>query len=290
MKIVGTLDVKDDGDLLKAVLDDCQGLDAILAYNDDSSDTTEAILDRHPKITSYVNRRDYLPSEVASVPQHRRVALLNWAKKEFHTFRTEEIWVVRLEGDRFLMNTSYREFVEQGARSGLMGLAGAMVECRIGPNEDWKKLDSYPYWHKPIQVLQDWGCIDDVHPLVAFRLTDDVHYTKPRPWPTIKGLTDYTTNDKVWPHHPLFAHHGRRSPTYWSKAFGPNGTRTRSKKWPKEWDFSTPETAYKTVHGGSFRPKDLLQLSVNPDGSYPKDSLMYELLRSMWNSHPTRQT
>ena len=300
MKIIGTLDVKDEGDLLKDVLDHSVGYDAVFAYNDGSTDNTEDILKTHPRISKYVNRSDFPDSVHQEFPQHRRHHLLQMVKDEFHTYNTEEIWVVRMEGDRYLMSTTVHEICHKGDFYELAGVSGVMVDCRIGPNEDWIKLDTYPNWHKPITIIQDWGRIDDVHPVVAFRLEDGVQYStkKPRPWPVIWGPTNYNQNDFVTKDMAFFAHHGKRGPRYWHKAFGPNGTRFPSKKWIKEWDFSSPEKAIETVSGIPFRPENLHRLrSVTSESDLAKGFSPYggrfldndiANLIAYWNNIPPR--
>ncbi len=267
MKIIGTLDTKDDGDMLNDVINHAayHGLDAIFAYNDGSTDNTEQILRQNKFITKYVNRSDFSPEVLNAVPQHRRHHLLKMVMDEYSTYNTEEIWIVRLEGDRYLMNSSYREMITRAKFSGHVAACGVMVDCRIGPQEDWYKLDTYPNWHAPPPVIQDWGRIDDVHPIVAFKVEDGVMYNpkRPRPWPVIWGSSNYVDNDIVNLDMEFFAHHGRRGPKYWSLAYGPNGIRTPSKKWShNNWDFSSPESAYNTVVGVPFRPPGLYKLPV----------------------------
>ena len=262
MKVIGTLDTKDDGDILQDVLDHIEGVDTIFAYNDGSIDNTEDILKNHPLVSKYVNRSDF-PEEIhISIPQHRRHHLLQMVMNEYSTYNTEEIWIVRLEGDRFLMNSDYKDICAAGLFYELSGVCGVMVDCRLDPSKNWKNFDTWPNWHKSITKIQTWGRIDDVHPVVAFKVEDGVKYSlnKPRPWPVIWGPTDYHSNDLVTTNMPFFAHHGRRGPRYWSWAYGTSGSRKPSEKWPKSWDFSSPETAYQTVHGVPFRPDGLIQL------------------------------
>lgn len=305
MKIIGTLDVKDDGDILCDVLDHLPPFDAIFAYNDGSTDNTEDILRGHRCITKYVNREDF-PQEIHDqIPQHRRHHLLKMVMDEFKTYNTESIWVVRLEGDRYFMNTGPWEMCHKAEFHELSGVAGVMVDCRIGPHDDWSKLDSYPIWHKPLPILQNWGRIDDVHPVVAFKVEDGVQYSikKPRPWPVVWGPTDYHANDIVTDKMAFFAHHGRRGPRYWSRAYREGGFRTRSVKWPSSWDFASPQRADATVHGLPFRPDNLLNpmtrlrsvaseyeygLGHNPyGGEYLQNDLAN--LITIWNNMPERR-
>lgn len=256
MKIVGTLDTKDDGDLLPDVLDSLEGFDAIFAYNDGSQDNTEDVLAHSSKVTDYVNRDDFDPSIVASVPQHRRRHLLQWVKAEF---KGEDVWVIRLEGDRFFRNQTPKQMVARAEAKGYAGLAAAMVDFRLCPQEDWREWDSWPDWRYDIRDIQNYARVDDVHPLVAFKLIDNVHYEnhKIRPWPRIEGPTDYCGTDFIHKDMCLMEHHGRRGPRYWSWAYGTSGSRAASKRWPKHWDFSTPATAFATIDDGPFRPPNL---------------------------------
>lgn len=255
MKIVGTLDTKDDGDLLPEVLNSLEGFDYIFAYNDGSQDSTENILKSSSKITDYVNRKDFSAEELASVPQHRRHYLLNWMHKIFDGTK-EDVWVIRLEGDRFFLNQTPKQMIKRAELYGYQGLSAGMVDYRLPPKLNWDNYDSWPRWLSSIRNIQTYCRIDDVHPLVAFKLTPDVHYDKNkiRPWPRITGPTDYLDNDVIGPNTCLMAHHGRRGPKYWSWAYGTSGSRKRSSRWPAHWDFSTPEKAYATVDDGPFLP------------------------------------
>jgi len=293
--------VKDDGDLLQFVLDHALVYNAIFAYNDGSRDNTEDILKNHPKISKYVNREDFSIEERQKYPQHRRHHLLQMVMDEYSTYNTEDIWIVRMEGDRIPMNHDPQDICNRAAFNGHVAAAGVMVDCRIGPNEEWPKLDSYPNWHKPISIIQNWARVDDVHPIVAFKVEDGIRYsvTKPRPWPVVLGSSSYIEGDLVHKDMPFFAHHGRRGPRYWNHAFGPGGTRRPSRKWPAEWNFNTPDKANETVTGIPFKPNWLhrlrcvateyeLELHHPPyGGEYLQNDIT--TLIEQWNHTPPRK-
>src|SRR3972149_3505094 len=137
MKIIGTLDTKSDGDIITEVLDQAASLfDVIYAYDDDSLDNTNTILKEHKAVSKLWKASEFSLEEKARYKQHRRGWLLEQVKKDF-PYAKEEIWVVRLEGDRFFLNQSPKEIVERAIRADMDSRCGVMLDFRRHRLEGW---------------------------------------------------------------------------------------------------------------------------------------------------------
>jgi hypothetical protein len=261
MKIIGTLDVKDDGDLLKEVLDHCAPLvDEIYAYDDGSQDDTLEILKSHHGVSKFYSKLQFSDEELSRYLQHRRGYLLEQVKKDF-PYEKEDIWVVRLEGDRFFLNQDPREIVARAVKAGHDSRSGVMLDFRRHRVEGWEGVDTWPNWHESIRKIQTWCNIDDIHATVAFKVADYIGYEnckRPRPWP--RGCRSNDLNrERLSKDMAFFEHHGRRGPKYCHWAYT-SGSRPLSKcksKTDSSWDFSTPETVYKTMKA-RFQPYYLI--------------------------------
>jgi hypothetical protein len=256
MKIIGTLDSRNDGDLLQQVLDqpEMRTLDAIYAYDDGSTDNTRDILFKHPSITKYASRFDFSYEELSSVPQHRRHWLLQTVRD---TYPNETVWVVRLEGDRFFLNQPPVQTVQAAISAGQDYRCGVMIDFRRSMAEGWGAADTWPSWDKPIQQIQTYARIDDIHRAVVFKVTDELKYDRQRPWPSGLQKGDYIDDKTINKQMAFFAHHGRRGPKAWCFSYT-SGSRKRSSKFPASWDFTSPERAETTV-GFPFQTKNLVK-------------------------------
>lgn len=251
MKIIGTLDSRDDGDLLPYVLKQATGMfDAIYAYDDGSVDNTFKVLSEHPAISKVFKKDQFSPEERGEFLQHRRGFLLDQIKKDF-PFEKEEIWIVRLEGDRFFLNQSPKEIVERAKKRGDDHSCMVQLEFNRHRLEGWDQ-DDFPNWKSDIREIQRWFKFEEVQPCVAFRVMDYVdyrHLNNPRPWPG--GLKkgnwgrgkDQTM--KVSKEMCILEHHGRRSPKYMHWAFQTK-SRGLSRKFDPLIDCSSPEKVLET--------------------------------------------
>lgn len=249
MKIIGTLDTKSDGDILTEVLDQAAPLfDAIYAYDDDSLDNSFDVLKAHKAVSKLWRSSDFSEAEKSRYKQHRRGWLLEQVKKDF-PYNKEEIWIVRLEGDRFFMNQSPKEIVERAVLAGMDSRCGVMLDFKRHRLEGWPShIDTYPKWNGSIRNIQRWFFIDDVHSTVAHKVCDYIDYkfsNRPRPWPGGCKLND-CNRETLTTDMAFFEHHGRRSPkyAYWSRK---SGNRLASRKEDVSWDHTSPETIFETI-------------------------------------------
>lgn len=248
MKIIGTLDSRDDADLLPEVLDQCKDwFDAIYAYDDGSQDGTYNILNSHSAVTKVWRAQDFSDEDKKKYLQHRRGYPLEMVKKDY-PYQTEDIWVVRLEGDRFFLNQTPHEIVDRAVHAGHDQRCGVMLDFRRHREQGWGEVDKWPNWNPSLRTLSTWCGIDDSHNAVAFKVSDFVDYAllnRPRPWPG--GLKNGDCNRSLYTKDmAYFEHQGRRSPKYWHWVYN-SGSRPKSQKFSVEWDFTSPETVYETV-------------------------------------------
>jgi hypothetical protein len=261
MKIIGTLDTKDDGDILPEVLDQAKGMfDAVYAYDDGSIDNTHEVLKNHPVVSKLWRRDDFSEKERSRYLQHRRGWPLEQIKKDY-PYETEETWVVRLEGDRFFMNQDPKEIVERAIHAEMDGRCGVMLDFRRHRLEGWDETsDTWPNWNGSIRNIQRWFSVDDVHNAIAFKVNDTIDYcrlNRPRPWPHGIKSTDCDRKN-LTKDMAFFEHHGRRSPKYyhWTIESGSRPLSLKQQRQSPGFDYSTPETIYQTMES-RFRPYKL---------------------------------
>lgn len=255
--IVGTLDCRDDADFLPGVLEQARGmkLDAIYAYDDGSQDKTGEVMSQY--CDKVWRRNEFDEKELGRFTQHRRGWLLEQVKNDFD-YRHQNVWVVRLEGDRLFHNQSAEEIVDRAIKAGHTSRCGVMLDFKRHrlDKPGWDEADLWPDWTiKDAERLMRWFTVDDVHSAVAYKVTDATTHSgqnRPRPWP--RGLApetsdcnrDVLTRDMVW-----FRHYGRRTPKYYKWVIDSKSRILGRKTNPADVDFTSPETVAATV--GRYR-------------------------------------
>jgi len=210
MKIIGTLDTRNDADILPGVLDQLKGeLDALYVYDDGSWDSTPSILANHPVVTKRWNRYDFSEQDRKKHIQHRRGFLLDAVKLDY-PYGTEDIWIVRVESDRFFINQFPREIIDRAIKAGHDSRCGVHLDFTRHRCEGWKEIDTFPKWD--VRKIMKWYRLAEVLTSVAFKVTDDLVFSRPRPWPVGWKLSDYS--EDITKEMAFFAHYGKRSPKY----------------------------------------------------------------------------
>lgn len=261
MKIIGTLDTKDDADLLPEVLDQAKGMfDAVYAYDDGSIDNTYEILKNHPVVSKLWHRDEFSEEEHKRYIQHRRGWPLEQVKKDF-PYETEDIWVVRVEGDRFFMNQDPKEIVDRAIRANMDSRSGVMMDFRRHRADGWDEMsDTFPNWHCSLRKLQRWFIIEDIHDVIAFKVEDHIDYginRYPRPWPRGTRKNDLNKH-AITKDMAFFEHHGKRSPNYyyWATQSGSRIIGKKAQRQHPDYDYTSPLTIYQTMPK-QFRPYKL---------------------------------
>jgi len=239
MKIVGLMCAKDEGDLLPQVLTHLHDkVDHIYAYDDGSIDDTYKLLSSY---TDYTFRAVDDPNR-SSMNRGNYHHLLEKVKEDF---KGEEVWCVLTMGDRFYLNKTPLQIVEEaGDHEAVQGVQLDFLRHRLDP---WtKENDPYPDYHN-IREICRWACIDE-RCIVAFKLHDNLSYASAKyPWP--KGIKNvqYADLDPLYSlDMPYLEHQGRRSPEHFRQRVL-SGQRKLSVKYKDLWDLSTWESTVETV-------------------------------------------
>lgn len=203
MKVVGILRVKDEADLLPSVLANVEhGVDAIYAYEDDSSDNTLEILQAHPKV-EYIKTFD--PSFTQEV--HKTHHLEQMVKQNF-PYKTEEVWVALLAGDLYWLNQTPREAAHLTEVLGHDLRTGCALNFSLHHSESWEGKDEWPNWSTPLRQLCRWAKVIEELPVV-WKVADYTRW-KRLPWPG--GFRSRATT--IVPEMPFLEHQGKRSPKF----------------------------------------------------------------------------
>ena len=252
MKTVGILCAKDEADLLPQTLPHIRdNVDYIYAYDDNSKDATWSLI--KDKV-DYAKRGAEDPDR----KNHNRGNyhhLLEQIKKDF---KNEEVWIVITMADRFFLNKTPRQIVEEaGSYEAVEGVQLDFLRPRWDP---WTlENDPFPDMSN-IRHLCRWFKFDE-QCVVAYKLHKDLTYIKAKyPWPRgIIGDRQYSPglmNNKISLDMPFLEHPGRRTPLHCVWKYK-TGSRPRSRKRTEAEDDSTFEAVMETL-GNFYAPYRVL--------------------------------
>lgn len=239
MKVIGILRVKNEADLLPAVLENViGGVEEIFAYDDNSSDGTREILEAHPAVTIE-------PFNPSFTKELQKTRVLEQRIKDKYPYQTEEIWTALLAGDLFWLNMTPFEAACKAHDQGYDLQNGVAID--FGRWKWDEATDTWPNWHMDIRHLCQWCSIIEELPVVW--KTSDYTRWKRLPWPG--GFKKRNVGITV--DFPFLEHQGKRSPRYhqWKYLNGSrdlprvNGVRTTLDQW------EDPEFSYN--HGHKLR-------------------------------------
>lgn len=211
-KVIGMMCVRDEADLLPEVLEHLDGkLDALYVYEDGSQDNTANILLESPQVTYLMSRnadRNRMPIERPNY--HHLLEKI----KEDHDLENEDVWVVITMGDRFFLNKTPRQIVEEaGDFTAVEGVQLDFLRSRMDP---WTaENDTWPVYTESLRKICRWVRVDE-RCIVAYKATNEASYRNARyPWPRAIGTPQYdraVMEEKVSLDMPFLEHQGRRSP------------------------------------------------------------------------------
>jgi hypothetical protein len=240
MILIGMMCVRDEADLLPEVLEHLNGkVDDLYVYDDGSKDGTWDLV----KHTSYAIRREDDVNR-PSMPRPHYHHLLEKIKEDYD-YENEDIWVIITMGDRFFLNKTPRQIVEEaGEYTAVEGIQLDFLRGRLDP---WtEENDEYPNYSESLRTLCRAVSVDE-HCIVAYKVTKETTYVRAKyPWPRGVGTTQYSElRPKLSLDMPYLEHQGRRSPksAQWRYNTGsrPIGSKHQHR------DFSTFESTVKSM-------------------------------------------
>lgn len=239
MKIVGLMCVRDEADLLPQTYPHIRRLvDHIYAYDDGSQDAT----------WDYVKHSDYA---IRRVDDHQRLSI---ARPNYHhlldkikeDFGNEEVWVFITMGDRFFLNKTPRQLVEEAKDYEVIN--GMQLDFVRHAEDPWtEENDPWPDMSN-IRHICRWFKRDE-RCTVGFKLKPHLTYVDAKyPWPSGLGhMKAQYTKVKGAPTSmeiPFLEHQGRRTPkaSKWRHTSGSRPTSTR-----RPADYSTYESTVRSL-------------------------------------------
>jgi len=225
MKIVGYMCVKDEADLLPQIYPHIrERVDHLYVYEDGSQDDTWEMV----KDADYAIRKvdDKARPDIARPNYHH---LLERIKKDFGK---EEVWCVSAEGDRFFLNKTPRQIVDEAGGHG--AVEAVMLDFLRHRADPWtEENDPWPDMSN-IRHLCRWFRFDERF-IVAYKLQPHLSYLKAKyTWP--RGLQNLPVqygraamDGKVSLDMTYMEHVGRRSPkaAMWRDSSGSRSRSTR---------------------------------------------------------------
>jgi hypothetical protein len=231
--------VRDEADLLPEVYPHIRGLvDALYVYDDGSRDDTWDIV----KDADYAIQRERdVDRPVMPRPNYHH--LLEKIKEDYDV-DNEEVWAVITMGDRFFLNKTPRQIVEDARAGGYDAVEGVQLDFLRHRMDPWTEdNDTWPEYDPPLRHQCRWFRVDE-RCIVAFKVTKELSYMEAKyPWP--KGIKNVqyaasAMEDSLSLDIPYLEHQGRRSPKAAMWRYG-SGSRPIGKKY-QHWDLSTFES------------------------------------------------
>jgi glycosyltransferase involved in cell wall biosynthesis len=252
--------VKDEADLLPEVLPHVKALvDNLYVYDDGSTDGTWDLIQ---DVTYAIQKEsDATRLDIKRPHYHHLLEKI----KEDYDVDNEEVWAVITMGDRFFLNKTPRQIVEDARAGGYDAVEGVQLDFLRHRMDPWtEENDDWPNYSVSLRHQCRWFRVDE-RCIVAFRVTSDLSYLEAKyPWP--KGLknvqhkedADNTLSLDI----PYLEHQGRRSPKAAMWRYG-TGSRPISKKFIDRWDLSTFESTAQALrlHYQNYRLFPWLGLS-----------------------------
>jgi hypothetical protein len=240
-KLIGMMCVRDEADLLPEVYPHIKSLvDEVYVYEDGSVDGTWDIV----KDADYAIRR-VDDVDRPSMPRPNYHHLLEKIK-ENHDVEKEDVWAIITMGDRFFLNKTPRQIVEEAGDH--ISVEGIQLDFLRHRSDPWtEENDEYPNYSKSLRETCRGVKVDE-RCTVAYKVTNQTTYHHAAyPWPKGAGTPQYSDlKPKISLDMPFLEHQGRRSPKASQWRYN-SGSRPLGQKY-QHWDFSTFESSMKSMH------------------------------------------
>lgn len=232
VKKVGMMCVKDEADLLPLVYPHIINLvDYLYVYDDFSQDNTWELVKHADYAIRAVDDAGRL-----DIPRPNYHHLLEKIREDF---KGEDVWVFITMGDRFFLNKTPSQIVENANNcDAVWGVQVDFIRPHWDPwtidnvDDDIKTVCTYP--------VPSECCV------VAYKLQPHISYLQARyPWPKGLGKIQYK-EEGLHKNLPWLAHYGRRGPKQHMWRYN-SGSRPVSLKYKDFWDMSTIESTIRTV-------------------------------------------
>jgi len=203
MKTIGLMCVKDEADLLGQVFPHIRGnVDLIYAYDDGSIDDTWNYIKHADYSIRRIDDKNRLPTDRGNYHH-----LLEKLKEDFPS---EEVWCFITMGDRFFINKTPRQIVEEA--ESFRSVEGIQLDFLRHKDDPWtEENDPFPNYSN-IRNICNWVRVDE-RCIVAFKLNESLSYEDSNyPWPKGIGIPQFSNFHFATKDMPFLEHQGRRSP------------------------------------------------------------------------------